>query len=175
MEADRLEYYFFPSAFGTILLLSRKGVPFRLDVRGGQADLQTILRRYPGARRSFRALRHVILPLQRYLEGKKTDFDFPLDLSAVLGFQKRVLLEVRRIPFGEVRSYESIAKALGLSKGQRAVGKALAANPLPILIPCHRVVRKDGKLGGYSLGRNMKETLLRLEGLSVREGFVHTT
>lgn len=149
-------------------------MPFRLEVKESEDQIQTTLLRYPRARKSFEALRHVISYLERYFHGEKVHFTFELYLSSLTPFQRSVLSEVRRIPFGELRSYEFLATALGVAKGQRAVAQALALNPLPILIPCHRVVRKNGTLGGYSLGSHIKETLLRLEGIAVEEGFVHT-
>lgn len=79
-------------------------------------------------------------------------------------FQRKVLLAVSTIPRGEVRTYQSIAKQIGKPKSARAVGRALATNPLPLIIPCHRVICSDGKLGGYQGGLKMKKALLRKEG-----------
>lgn len=77
--------------------------------------------------------------------------------------EKKVLKEVLKIPLGEVRTYKWIAKKIGKPKAVRAVGNALRKNPYPFVIPCHRVVRSDGKLGGYSLGEELKKELLWLE------------
>jgi O-6-methylguanine DNA methyltransferase len=102
--------------------------------------------------------------LVEYLEGRRAFFDVPWD-SAVLGeFQGRVLGITARIPFGEVRSYGWIAKAIGDPAAARAVGTALATNPVPLIIPCHRVVKSDGSLGGYSFPGMRKAWLLDLEG-----------
>ncbi len=104
--------------------------------------------------------------LELYLSGKKVDFShFPLDLSALSSFQKAVLKEVRKTKWGEVMSYEEIGELLGGREKARAVGQALAKNPLPIIIPCHRVIRKDGRLGGFSWGLEWKRILLQLEGI----------
>jgi methylated-DNA-[protein]-cysteine S-methyltransferase len=93
-------------------------------------------------------------------------FRGPVDLGRVGPFEREVLAELRRIPAGQVRTYQQVALALGEPGGARAVGTACARNPLPLLIPCHRVVRSDGGLGGYSLrgGVELKRRLLRDEG-----------
>jgi len=93
-------------------------------------------------------------------------FAGPVDLARVGPFEREVLAQVRRIPAGQVRTYRQVALALGEPGAARAVGTACARNPLPLLIPCHRVVRSDGGLGGYSLrgGVHLKRRLLRDEG-----------
>jgi len=100
--------------------------------------------------------------LVSYLEGYRVGFPDELDLSPATGFQCRVWLVTRTIPYGESRSYGWVAEQLGQGRALQAVGQALAANPLPIIIPCHRVVAKGG-LGGYSGGAEMKQYLLGLE------------
>lgn len=113
----------------------------------------------PGGRWVIRARREI----QEYLEGRRAFFGVPWD-PAVLGhFQRGVLEVTARIPFGEVRSYGWIAKALGDPGAARAVGTALASNPIPLVIPCHRVIRSDGTPGGYSFPGVRKEWLLDLE------------
>ena len=107
--------------------------------------------------------------LERYFRGERVDFSsFPLDLSSLSPFQRKVLEEVRKIKWGEVRNYEEIGERLGDRRKARGVGQALARNPLPIIIPCHRVIRKDGGLGGFSWGLEWKKFLLSLEGVDVR-------
>ncbi len=78
-------------------------------------------------------------------------------------FEKKVLKEVLRIPLGEVRSYKWIAKKVGYPKAYRAVANVLKKNPYPLVVPCHRVIKSNGKLGGYSLGDNLKKELINLE------------
>lgn len=102
--------------------------------------------------------------LIRYFGGGRPDFASPLDLRATPKFQRRVLEEVRRIPYGAVRTYKEVARSIGSPKAARAVGQALNHNPVPILIPCHRVIRSDGTLGGFSRGVELKRWLLSLEG-----------
>jgi len=87
-----------------------------------------------------------------------------LRLDHCSAFQRKVLRAVIAIPRGEVRTYQFIAKQIGNPKAARAVGRALATNPFPLMIPCHRVIRSDGKLGGYQGGVRMKQALLRKEG-----------
>lgn len=101
--------------------------------------------------------------LRGYLDGDKVAFTDKLDLSAATQFQRQVWQTTRLIPYGETRSYQWLAQALGRPEAARAVGQALARNRLPIIIPCHRVVGSDGKLGGYSGGIEMKRRLLNLE------------
>ena len=100
--------------------------------------------------------------LGEYFAGARRDFDFPLDVRGT-EFQKRVWAELRRIPYGETRSYQELAAALGNAKAARAVGMANNRNPLVIVIPCHRVVGKDGTLTGYAGGLGRKRYLLELE------------
>lgn len=103
-----------------------------------------------------------------YLEGGRPELTPPLDLQAIPDFQRRVLEEVRRIPYGTVRTYKEVASSIGRPKAARAVGQALNHNPIPILIPCHRVVRSDGRLGGFSEGVELKRWLLSREGVILR-------
>ena len=101
--------------------------------------------------------------LRRYLEGEPVDFPDRLDLAVATCFQKNVWQVTRTIPYGETRSYGWVANKLCLPKGARAVGQALGRNPLPIVIPCHRVIGSNGSLGGFGGGVEIKEFLLHLE------------
>jgi AraC family transcriptional regulator of adaptative response/methylated-DNA-[protein]-cysteine methyltransferase len=96
------------------------------------------------------------------IEGKPAQADLPLDLQAT-AFQRRVWLELQRIPRGATRSYSQVARALGKPKAVRAVARACASNPVSVVVPCHRVVREDGKLAGYRWGLARKEQLLAAE------------
>jgi AraC family transcriptional regulator of adaptative response/methylated-DNA-[protein]-cysteine methyltransferase len=97
-----------------------------------------------------------------YLEGREPHLDLPLDIRAT-AFQRRVWQELQRIPFGETRTYTEVAAAVGDPNARRAVARACATNPVALVIPCHRVVREDGSLGGYRWGVERKEALLERE------------
>ena len=101
-----------------------------------------------------------------YFQGKNPCFSFALDLSQATPFQKRVWAQIATIPHGQTQTYEGIARGIGKPQAARAVGTALGKNPLPILIPCHRVIRCNGGLGGFSAaaGIDLKAELLKLEG-----------
>ncbi len=101
--------------------------------------------------------------LRNYFGGHKVNFPDELDLSQATPFQREVWEITRLIPYGETRSYTWVAEQMGRPRALRAVGQALGRNPLPIIIPCHRVLTIDGKLGGYSGGLEMKKYLLSLE------------
>jgi methylated-DNA-[protein]-cysteine S-methyltransferase len=101
--------------------------------------------------------------LRAYFSGGLRQFDLPLDIRGT-AFQKRVWRELERIPYGETRSYRQIADTIGAPLAVRAVGAANGANPIPIVIPCHRVIGSGGKLTGYGGGLPLKKRLLELEG-----------
>src|SRR6476659_2337373 len=101
--------------------------------------------------------------LDDYFAGRRHGFDVPLDLRLARGFRLTVLRHLREIPYGSTESYAEVAVASGSPKAVRAVGSACATNPLPIVVPCHRVVRSDGSLGGYLGGLPTKQRLLALE------------
>ena len=103
--------------------------------------------------------------LDEYFEGHRRRFDVPVDLSLTKGFSRRVLRAAARIPFGTVATYREVATRAGSPRGMRAAGNALGSNPVPIVVPCHRVVYTGGGLGGYTGGLNRKVALLRLEGV----------
>ena len=104
--------------------------------------------------------------LREYLIGKRNAFTIPIDWSLFRPFQRDALQAVYRIPYGETCTYHDIAIEIGRPNASRAVGRANATNPMPIVIPCHRVIGKDGKLHGYGGGEGLKtkEWLLKMEG-----------
>jgi methylated-DNA-[protein]-cysteine S-methyltransferase len=101
--------------------------------------------------------------IDQFLAGDRTHFDVPLDLRLAEGFRRRVIEHLRDIAYGDRESYAVVAAAIGHPRAMRAVGSACAHNPLPVVIPCHRVVRADGSIGQYVGGVAAKETLLTLE------------
>ncbi len=102
--------------------------------------------------------------LDEYFDGRRKDFELPLDWTLVGPFGRRVLSVASEIPYGGVLSYAEVAADAGSPRGSRAAGNALGANPIPIVVPCHRVLRTGGALGGYGGGLDRKRFLLELEG-----------
>ena len=102
--------------------------------------------------------------LDQYFEGTRQRFDVRLDWQLVRGFGRRVLEATYRIPFGSVSTYKQVASEAGSPRASRAAGNALGANPIPIIVPCHRILHATGGLGGYTGGLERKRTLLAIEG-----------
>jgi methylated-DNA-[protein]-cysteine S-methyltransferase len=105
--------------------------------------------------------------LDEYFDGRRRKFGFRVDWVLMGPFQQKVLKATYRIPFGRVATYRDVASKAGAPNGSRAAGNALGANPIPIVVPCHRVVRTGGALGGYTGGLHRKEFLLELEGVEL--------
>ncbi|MGK2938531.1 MAG: methylated-DNA--[protein]-cysteine S-methyltransferase [Solirubrobacteraceae bacterium] len=103
--------------------------------------------------------------LDEYFAGTRRDFDIPIDWTLTTPFARRVLRATAAIPFGETSTYAQIAAAAGSPKGARPTGNALGSNPIPIIVPCHRVMATGGGLGGYTGGLSRKELLLSIEGV----------
>ncbi len=101
--------------------------------------------------------------LSDYFSGKKVNFTAPVDLDGMAPFDKKVLKELSKIPYGNVLTYKQLARKIGGGKYARAVGNALGRNPVPVILPCHRVIKSDGSLGGFSGGILWKRILLALE------------
>jgi methylated-DNA-[protein]-cysteine S-methyltransferase len=102
--------------------------------------------------------------LDEYFSGRRDRFEIPVDWRLTRGFGRRVLRATARIPFGAVSSYKDVAAKAGSPRGSRAAGNALGSNPIPIVVPCHRVLHADGGLGGYTGGLERKRALLGVEG-----------
>jgi methylated-DNA-[protein]-cysteine S-methyltransferase len=117
----------------------------------------------PRILRAPRRLDDTARELDAYFAGTRTSFDLPLDLRLTRGFRGLVQEHLREIEYGHTQSYRDVATAVGSPRAVRAVGTACATNPLPIVLPCHRVLRSDGGLGGYIGGLEAKNTLLTLE------------
>ncbi len=117
----------------------------------------------PRILRAPRRLDEAARQLEEYFAGRRTEFDLPLDLRLSAGFRRSVLTYLPAIGYGETASYQSVAAAVHNPKAVRAVGTACATNPLPVVIPCHRVIRSDGQLGAYLGGPEIKHQLLDME------------
>ncbi len=157
------------SAIGAVFVgVTRRGL---CAVRFGLSERQFVaaLRQETGALpvRSPERAGAAAQQVGEYLAGRRTAFDVPVDLSRMTAFQQQVLLAACQIPRGQVRTYSDLARQIGRPKAARAVGQALGSNPVPIVVPCHRVLAADGSLRGYSGGGGIvtKERLLRLEGV----------
>jgi methylated-DNA-[protein]-cysteine S-methyltransferase len=142
----------------------------RLDVQTTPRGVVGLRLRSPGKRGRVSGGRHAVrarAELREFLKGRRTFFTVPVDLSGLGAFQRRVLSSASRVPFGEVVSYAALAASVGRPRAARAVGNALAANPVPIIVPCHRIVRSDGTWGHYGLGPALKTRLLGFERVTV--------
>ncbi len=151
---------------GELLLAATAGgllrVAFTLD--GHDAVLATLAGAVsPRILRAPKRLDAVSRQLDEYFARRRTVFDVPLDLRLSKGFRRAVLAHLPEIPYGRTESYTEVAAAAGSPRAVRAVGSACATNPLPVVVPCHRVVRSDGSFGGYAGGPDAKRTLLTLE------------
>jgi methylated-DNA-[protein]-cysteine S-methyltransferase len=103
--------------------------------------------------------------LDEYFEGRRRDFDLPIDWSLATEFTRRILQATAAIPFGQTSTYGKVAARAGNPKASRAAGRALGSNPIPIVVPCHRVVGTNGQLTGYTGGLHRKVALLQIEGI----------
>jgi len=127
-------------------------------------ELRRIVRTYgPGVLPDARRVDHVARELDQYFSGKRREFDVPIDLSPLTPFQRKVLAITARVPYGELITYAKVAHNTGNDKAYRAAAGAIGDNPIPIVVPCHRVVASDGTLGGYAGGLDAKRRLLKLE------------
>ena len=160
-----ISYTIAPCDLGRLLLAgTAKGVS-AIYLGDSDARLEEALRReYPAAviRKSPAGVSQWLGDLVRHISGSQPRLDLPLDVKATV-FQRRVWEALQRIPRGTTQTYSDLARSLGLPKGQRAVARACATNPVSVLIPCHRVVRRDGGLGGYRWGLDRKRALLAIE------------
>jgi methylated-DNA-[protein]-cysteine S-methyltransferase len=150
--------FFYDTKIGTIGIAEENGAITNLYFSKTVADVKAILEETV-------ILQEANKQLQEYFAGKRTVFELPLALKGT-AFQQKVWQALQEIPFGETRSYGEIAKNIGQPKASRAVGGANNKNPLPIFIPCHRVIGTNGKLVGYAGGLEIKKILLNVENLA---------
>ncbi|HET7498289.1 MAG TPA: methylated-DNA--[protein]-cysteine S-methyltransferase, partial [Candidatus Eisenbacteria bacterium] len=161
----KIAYTVAKSPIGALLVAATERGVCSLKIGGEDASLARSLREeFPAAelKRDETALGRWVRAIVNHLSGKETRIDLPLDIRAT-AFQQRVWEALRAIPYGETRTYQEIARIVGAPKAARAVGHACATNPVAILIPCHRVVRGDGTLGGYAYGLHVKRKLIDTE------------
>lgn len=137
----------------------------------GEPELRRLVRLFgpgivPDRRRTAPAARE----LDQYFEGRRRTFDMPFDLRGITPFQGRVLRTTSRIRYGELMTYAAVAHKAGNDRASRAAAAAVGSNPIPIVVPCHRVVASDGTLGGYGGGLDVKRFLLAIERTEVPPG-----
>jgi epoxyqueuosine reductase len=165
-ERESVHIAEFDSPIGALRLASTaRGLAYlELPHATGRGLEGWLLRRLPDARRSsaFAPNRLAAAQILEYLEGKRTAFDVPLDLRGT-DFQLEVWNALLAIPYGETRSYQEVARAVRRPRAVRAVGHANGANPVALVVPCHRVVATGGGLGGYGGGLELKARLLAME------------
>ena len=164
--APRIQWDVIDSPLGPLYVASSERGLCRVDFGVSRAQFVAGLDALARTVHSPSALASITEQLHGYFAEAGTEFDVPLDLSRLTPFQRTVLQTARRIVAGTVWSYGQVARALGKPGASQAVGQALGRNPVPIVIPCHRVVSSDGGLGGYSGGGGVetKRLLLQLEG-----------
>jgi len=150
-----------------MLFVSRDNALMRLEILNDDPSSirNKFLIKLPEGIESIKSFLNLAHMLDQYMKGEKIEFHVSVDLSDLPEWTRKVLMEVKKIPYGEVKTYSWIAKKLGYKNGARAVGQALKINPIPIIIPCHRVIRVDGSIGGFSLGVHLKKRLLSIEGI----------
>jgi methylated-DNA-[protein]-cysteine S-methyltransferase len=167
-EEDLLDvaYASADSPLGRLLLAATPAGVLRVgfQTEGQEQVLGELARRVsPRVLRSPALLDEACRQLTDYFEGRRRRFELPLDWRLSAGFRRRVLAATSQVAYGETRTYREVATAAGSPNAVRAAGSALARNPLPIIVPCHRVVRSDGALGGYRGGGDAKRMLLERE------------
>ena len=167
-------YRLITSAFGDvgIVWVRKEETPMIIQVVLPQKDISTanmIRKNFPDAEEGLHEyLEKTSEAISAFLEGACVNFSMKfVEIDRCGDFQRRVLLETMRIPRGSVISYGNLAKMISAPGAARAVGSALAGNPFPIIIPCHRVVRSDGSAGQFGSGTEVKKALLRLEGVEM--------
>ena len=159
-------YDFVDSPIGLLLVATSKRGLCRISYDAEPEQMLEELARAFGVRvlRSAKPIDPTRRELDEYFEGKRQSFDLPLDVELLADFNRHVLRELARVPYGEVVTYGELAARSARPGAARAVGMVMNRNPLPIVLPCHRVIGANGKLTGYAGGLERKETLLRLEG-----------
>ena len=167
-EGMNIGYAIVDSPLGRLLVGATDAGVSSVCLGGSDAELERTLRaEYPAAHieRGGAHLTRYVEAIVEYLEGQRPHLDLPVDIQAT-AFRRRVWEALREIPVGQTRTYGEIAAAIGEPKAARAVGQACGANPVALVIPCHRVVRNDGKSGGYRWGSKRKQKLLDQERTS---------
>jgi methylated-DNA-[protein]-cysteine S-methyltransferase len=171
----RTAYYdIIETAIGSVLVAgdgnTLVATKFNVDERGLTTAVEALHSELHGAFELVRdgsRVRELTEQLRDYVDGKRASFDVQLELGWLTPFRREVMLETQRVPRGQVASYRDIAVRVGRPNAYRAVGNTMRTNPLPIVVPCHRIVGSDGSLTGFGGGLGMKRQLLSIEGARV--------
>jgi len=164
---ESIYFAIFDSSFGHIVLIAKNKCIVELNITNEdpyriRKNIKAI---YGDPIESPNAFKKVCGCLDRYFKGERVEFfEIETDFPELGDFTKKVLERVKQIPYGELKSYKAIAEEVGYKNAARAVGQAVKANPIPIIIPCHRVIKNNGTIGGYSQGVALKRRLLFMEG-----------
>jgi len=163
---ETVYYCSLPTPIGKVLVAATEAGLVRISFPQSEATFAAELRRTldMDVVRSPEKTAEIVHQLRTYFAGERRKFDVRLDLRDMRPFQRRVLMAALSVPAGRVVTYGEIARRIGQPGGSRAVGQALGRNPIPIVIPCHRVIAAGGRIGGYGGGLPIKRKLLRLEG-----------
>ena len=165
LQADTFSYSIFNTSWGWMGIVNSERGLRRIILPQSSYDNahQIITTEVTVAKSSKNDTSRIIQKLKSYLQGENVVFSDPLDLSPATQFQQGIRQVICSIPYGETRSYSWVANEIGKPGARRAVGQVLAHNPIPIIIPCHRVIASDGSLHGFQRGLKMKQRLLSLE------------
>jgi methylated-DNA-[protein]-cysteine S-methyltransferase len=166
-----MNYYLFETDWGWAgIVVTKKGVCcLELPAKNKEMAKKRLLQRCPaaapGPKPPAGLARRAVAELQAYFKGKRVELDIPVDLSGLTPFQKKAYQHLKRVGYGKKKTYKWLAESMGAPKAAMAVAGALARNPIPLIIPCHRIIRSDGTIGGFSGpgGVNMKKRMLKLE------------
>lgn len=170
VNLDGIEFTIANSDFGSIVLVARHGRLISLDIAPDDKFhlRKSLSARYPDATERAESFLALLRALDHYFKGERVNFEMALDMDDLGAFTRAVLTEVSKVPHGQTVTYSGVGRAIGYPHAPRAVGQALRRNPIPIIVPCHRVIRADGSLGGFSMGLEMKVRLLTIEGVRLK-------
>lgn len=165
MPRTSVSYTSLSSPIGELLVAATEVGLVRIAFENNDWDavLEDLGRRIGPLIEDSAPLAAILEQLEEYFAGQRKEFTLQLDLRLATGFRRQALEYLRTIPYAHTESYAEVAEGAGSPRAMRAVGSACANNPIPLVIPCHRVVRSDGTLGGYGGGLNIKEQLLDME------------
>ena len=174
VKQSPLKYTILDTSIGQIIIVGAEEGLQKISIHvSRQSALESIAQQFPGSIESPDGFGDLPQRLEQYARGERIIFNDKLDTRDATRFRRAVWEATSSIPYGETRSYEWIAQCIGKPGAARAVGQALKSNLLPIIVPCHRVIGKDGSLTGFSCGIDVKKRLLELEASSPSENMVN--